>query len=300
MFDKFTDISDTAFWIAGYRAQETERADAVFNDFLAQKLAGERGRQMVAVTPGTIQMAFAMVVRTASIDRLVMMSVEKGIDTVINLGAGLDTRPYRLQLPANLNWIEVDFPNIINYKNTVLAEDKPVCNLERIAADLSDTDARQKLFAELGSRTQKALVITEGVIAYLTNADAARLSKDIYAVPSFKYWVQDYSQGLFRKHGHSLNKTGMLNNTPFRFGVKDPIAFFGEVGWKVSADLHILDEADRIGRPLPLKMPWSLLMRIFPRWMRKQGNKTHGCVMFGKEAANVETRYFASLNQAIV
>ncbi len=282
MFDKFTDISDTAFWIAGYRAQETGRADAVFNDFLAQKLAGERGRQMVAVTPGTKQMAFAMVVRTASIDRLVLMGVEKGIDTVINLGAGLDTRPYRLPLPANLNWIEVDFPNIIDYKNTVLAEDKPVCHLERIAADLSGIDARQKLFAELGSRAQQALVITEGVTAYLTNADAAQLSKDIYAVPGFKYWVENYSAGFFRRHGRLLNKTGMLNNTPFKFSAYDPIAFFGKIGWKVSADLHILDEADRIGRPLPLKMPLSLLMRIFPKWMRKQGNKTHGCVMFGK------------------
>jgi methyltransferase (TIGR00027 family) len=282
MFDKFTDISDTAFWIAGYRAQESGREDAVFNDFLAEKLAGERGRQMVAVTPGTEQMAFAMVVRTAAIDRLVLIAVENGVDTVINLGAGLDTRPYRLPLPANLNWIEVDFPNLIAYKNTVLAEDKPVCHLARIAADLSDITTRQKLFTELGSRTKKALVITEGVIAYLSSAEASQLSKDIYALPAFKYWVQDYTQGMFRKLGQSLNKTGMLKNTPFRFGVKNPLSFFGRDGWKICEDLHILDEAGRIGRPLPLKMPWSLLIRIFPKWIRAAGNRTRGIVMFEK------------------
>ena len=279
----FDNIADTAFWIAGFRAQETERSDAVFNDPLAKKLGGDRGIEMVANTPNSEQMAFAMVIRTTSIDRLVEIAIEKGVDTVINLGAGLDTRPYRLQLPANLQWIEVDFKEIIDYKNPLLKDEKPVCKLRRIAFDLSDQSERKKLFEELGSKAQNALVITEGVIAYLKNEDASQLSQDLIAVPSFKYWVHDFSKGGFRKHGHANEKAKLLKNTPFLFDVADPISFFQKDGWKISEKINILDEADRIGRKLPANFPLNFLMRIFPRLIHAIGNKTYGCIMFGKE-----------------
>jgi O-methyltransferase involved in polyketide biosynthesis len=81
-------VSYTALWIAAYRAQESERPDAVFKDPLARKLAGERGFKMVEATPIKEHMAFAMVARTTGIDRLINVAIERGIDTVINLGAG--------------------------------------------------------------------------------------------------------------------------------------------------------------------------------------------------------------------
>src|SRR5688572_11381442 len=109
MKDLIHHISDTALWIAGFRAMETDRQDAVFRDPFAKKLAGERGLEMVAITPNVEAMALAIVVRTCAIDRMIEMAISDKIDTVINLGAGLDTRPYRLKLPANLIWIEVDF-----------------------------------------------------------------------------------------------------------------------------------------------------------------------------------------------
>lgn len=280
---QFDNIADTAFWIAGFRAQETERPDAVFTDRLAKKLAGNRGVDMIANTPKADQMAFAMVIRTTSIDQLVDKAISLGADTVINLGAGLDTRPYRLKLPATLKWIEVDFPAIIDYKNTRLAEEKSVCDLTRIAFDLSDEVERKKFLSELGDNTTQALVITEGVIGYLSNESASRLSRDIFVVPSFKYWIHDYSRGRFRKHGHSKERDKLLKNTPIIFDVDDPIKFFSKDGWKIVENIHILDEADRLGRKLPLgKSPWTLLMRLFPKWTRKMGNKTYGCVMYGR------------------
>jgi O-methyltransferase involved in polyketide biosynthesis len=42
--------------------------------------------------------------------------VQQGTDMVINLAAGLDSRPYRMQLPALLRWVEVDLPDMLNYK----------------------------------------------------------------------------------------------------------------------------------------------------------------------------------------
>ena len=37
------DVADTALWIAAYRARETARADALFRDPLAARLAGTKG-----------------------------------------------------------------------------------------------------------------------------------------------------------------------------------------------------------------------------------------------------------------
>ena len=275
-------VSDTALWIAAFRAEESERPDAVFQDLLAKKLAGERGFQMVAATPFRESMAFAMVTRTTGIDRLINRTIERGIDTVINLGAGLDTRPYRMLLPVNLQWIEVDFPHMIAYKNQVLENEKTACHLQRIAADLSNTEERQALFARLGAQTKRALIMTEGVVGYLTNEQAAGLSKDLFIIPAFQYWIQDYNHGRMRNNRRikALNK--ILVNTPLQFDVKDPVAFFTQHGWRVHENIGMLDEGDRIGRTLPLRFPSNLLMKVFSKKIREAANKAYAYMLYSK------------------
>ena len=275
-------ISDTALWIAAYRAKETKSSHPVINDRFAEKLAGEKGFEMVATTPYTESMAFAMIVRTCAIDRLVEIAVSKGIDTVINLGAGLDTRPYRMNLPSDLIWIEVDFKNIIDYKSEILTSEIPCCRLERIPFDLSQDIERKELFKALGSKTKSALIITEGVIGYLTNQQATKLSEDLFSIPSFHYWIQDYSRGKLRRNRGTKALQKKLQNVPLQFRVEEPLSFFSRQGWEIRENLFILDEADRIGKKLPLFFPWNLLLIIFPKLIRKVGNKTYGYVMFGR------------------
>ena len=80
-----------------------------------------------------------------------------GVDTIVNLGAGLDTRPYRLELPHNLKWFEIDFPHMIQYKNQQLAVQKPRCQLTRIELDLTDRIALQCELAIINSVAKKVL-----------------------------------------------------------------------------------------------------------------------------------------------
>jgi hypothetical protein len=54
-----------------------------------------------------------------------------------------------MRLPASLKWVEVDLPDILDYKDEVLKAEKPVCSLERIRLDLSDAKARRSLFDRL-------------------------------------------------------------------------------------------------------------------------------------------------------
>jgi methyltransferase (TIGR00027 family) len=275
-------VTDTALWIAAYRAQETERSDASFHDNLAKKLAGERGFEMIADTPHTEAMAFAMVVRTVAIDRLILSAIARGADTVLNLGAGLDTRPYRMQLPADLKWIEADFQSTIEYKNEQLANDRPVCNLQRIAVDLSKEEERKNLFEEINLQSSNVLVITEGVIAYVSNEDAATLSKHIFATPAFRYWIMEYAQGRMRKRRDVKDLKKKLIYAPLKFDHDKPIDFFQAHGWKICENRFILDEADSIGKKLPISFPWNILMQLFPKQLRKIGNETYGYCIFCK------------------
>jgi methyltransferase (TIGR00027 family) len=283
MEEAINTISDTAFWIAGYRAQESERPDAVFNDYLAGMLAGQRGRDMVATTPHTKAMAFAMVVRTTAIDRLIESALREGVYTVVNIAAGMDTRPYRMNLPENLQWVEVDLPAVIRYKNEKLKDEKSRCKLERIAVDLADENERKAFFKKLEFRAKKALVISEGLIGYLKPEQAAALSADIYQCPVVQFWIQDYGRGKMRNNRQTREMAKeKLKQAPLQFNVKEPILFFEDHGWRVKENIYILDEADRIGRKLPMMFPWSILITALPGLVRSLGNKTYGYVMFGK------------------
>ena len=105
-----SNVSDTACWMAAERAAESVRPDALFNDPLANRLAGDRGRAIAATAPRLTRNGWPSVTRTKLIDDLVAESVKSGCDRVLNLAAGFDTRPYRLELPTGLEWIEVDLP----------------------------------------------------------------------------------------------------------------------------------------------------------------------------------------------
>jgi O-methyltransferase involved in polyketide biosynthesis len=98
-------ISDTALWVAIYRALESERPDALFHDPFARKLAGERGQQIFNSIPERHRYNWAYSMRTYLFDRFIQQEIAAGADMVINLAAGLDARPYRMKLPPALQWI---------------------------------------------------------------------------------------------------------------------------------------------------------------------------------------------------
>jgi len=109
----------------------------------------------------------------------------------VNLAAGLDTRPYRLDLPASLEWIESDLPAMIEEKERVLGDAQPRCRLKRIKADLTDPAARVAMLREAVGSTTPVLVITEGLLIYLDDAQVRALAADLLAEPSIRWWLLD-------------------------------------------------------------------------------------------------------------
>jgi methyltransferase (TIGR00027 family) len=241
-------ISDTARWVAVYRARETDRPDAIFRDPFARRLAGERGEQIANSMPLGRDNDWSMVTRTYLIDEFVTDQVRQGVDMVINLAAGLDSRPYRLQLPSTLRWIEVDLPEILDYKEGILRAEKPVCTLERFRLDLSNVNARRELFLQLGNRAKKALIITEGLIIYLTADEVSTLAQDLTTSPSFHSWILDIaSPGLLRMLQKRM--AAQLNQAaPFKFAPDEGLDFFLPYGWKPVDVRSLLKNAARLKR----------------------------------------------------
>ena len=187
-------VSDTALMVAAARALETARPDGMVHVPFAERLAGARGKAMLQGVERTMILTFGVGIRSRFMDELLLGLVGGGrIDTVINLGAGLDTRPWRLELPAELHWIEVDLPAMLEYKSSVLAADAPRCRLERIAADLSDSGGRAAAFAGAGPRT---LLITEGLLMYLSEETVEAIAE---CAARAAYWMVEVASAEFAK-----------------------------------------------------------------------------------------------------
>lgn len=227
-------ISDTALWVAVFRADESERPDAIFNDPFARRLAGERGHQIADALEFSKKNSWSFVARTFLFDGFIKQHIEQGFDMVINLAAGLDTRPYRLDLPSSLKWIEVDLPEIIKYKEKILAPEKPNCELQRFPLDLSDKKLRVELFKQLSETCQKALVVSEGLIGYLDEEQAATLSSDLSSLNNFQHWVLDLmSPGLLAMlQKEELGNFLKAANAPLKFAPEGGEDFFNQFGWK--------------------------------------------------------------------
>jgi methyltransferase (TIGR00027 family) len=225
-------ISDTALLAAVYRARETERQDALFRDSFARRLAGKRGDQIADSIPFSNRNAWAWVTRTYMFDQFIAEQCQQGVDMVVNLAAGLDTRPYRMVLPPTLQWIEVDLPGILSCKEEILASEK-ACALERIRLDLSDATARRELFAQFGRRAAKSLILTEGLIIYFSTDQVRALAEDLAAPPAFQRWLVDLaSPGLLRLLQKNLNPSLSESGSLAQFGPGEGPEFFVPYGWK--------------------------------------------------------------------
>lgn len=245
-------ISATARWIAIYRMRETARPDACFHDPYAARFLDPELDLNNPLLGGFAGTEWAMIARTVAIDAFVLRCVADGATTVVNLAAGLDTRPYRLDLPAELRWVEVDLPAVIAEKEAVLARDVPRCKLERVSLDLTDLAARRALLASLA--VGKVLVITEGLTIYLQPDAVRALAEDLRAQPAFCWWVTDRVSPrtlatLQRTHGAVLAAL----DAPMHFGPAEGPPWFAALGWPPIEVRSYLQEAARVRR-----VPWHL------------------------------------------
>jgi methyltransferase (TIGR00027 family) len=274
-------ISDTARWVAVYRAMETARSDAIFRDPFAERLAGEKGHAIVETMPNGRRFAWPMIVRTAVFDEIILdRVVNGGVDLVLNLAAGLDARPWCMPLPASLRWVDVDLPGILDYKLGMLANERAVCRYDAVRLDLADAPKRQALFTQLGSEAARVLVVSEGLLIYLEPDQVASLASDLHAQPSFQWWLHDLaSPRLLKMMSKTWGKSVAAGNAPFKFAPAESTRFFAPYGWREVVYRQTFEEGMRLKRTMRGARFWKLLGYLSPKKQREEFKRFSGNVL---------------------
>ena len=274
-----THISDTARWVAVYRAMETERPDAIFKDPFARRLAGAQGEAIVQALPQGRTWAWPMIVRTAVFDEMILRTVAAdGVGTVLNLAAGLDTRPFRLPLPSDVRWLDADLPDMIAYKRAQLATETPRCRLEFVEIDLRDAERRRALFARAVERGP-VLAITEGLLIYLTADQAGALADDL-AGAGLRWWLLDIaSPRLLKMMLKTWQRPLADAGAPFQFAPEESTRFFEPHGWQEREWRSIWEESLRLKRSMRLAWLWNFIGRFYPKRTREQLRRFSGVAL---------------------
>jgi methyltransferase (TIGR00027 family) len=200
-----------------------------------------------------------LVTRTKLIDDLVLKAVNEGTDRVLNLAAGLDTRPYRLPLPAALSWVEADLSGIVRYKERVLDGAVPKCQLSREVVDLADAPRRRAFLERALAGANRALVITEGLLMYLNAELVGTLAQDLAAQPALRSWVFEIaSPGTLRIMKRATDRH-LAKGSRMQFAPGSGVAFFAPWGWK-PLEVHSLMKCAARYKRLPLALSLGALL----------------------------------------
>ena len=238
-------VSTTALGVAWVRAAESRRPDRLFDDPLADRFVAASGWAPTAladlkpddpVSRGLLVLAQSVVVRTRFLDDLLRGAWAAGARQVVILGAGLDTRAFRLPWPDGGHCFELDLPPVLDFKERVLAGSgaEPRCRRTLLAADLLG-DWPSALLEAGFAREIPTVWLAEGLFIYFSQAENDRIMAEIGALST----VGD-RLAITYSHGTA---PGSANppSTPPPPGTEllaDPSAVIALWRWQPPDDLH--------------------------------------------------------------
>ena len=261
--ESLTGVARTALGMARVRAEESRRSDRLFDDPYAQAFVAAVPDPFPAEDPTAAAgrallgalFSFHAVVRTRFFDDYLSAATAAGCRQVVLLAAGLDARAFRLDWPAGVRLFELDLPEMLAFKERVLAARAavPRCHRTVVPADL-----RQAWSAELiGAGFQPARAtawLVEGLLIYLSAEEAADLLSAVGALSapasrlSLEHGTIAASSLLARARAMpamnqftSLWKGGLAEDAP---------TWLARHGWRVELHDHAALAAS-YGRPLP-------------------------------------------------
>ncbi|MFI9201365.1 class I SAM-dependent methyltransferase [Streptomyces sp. NPDC053048] len=230
-------VSYTAQWTAAARAVESERTtDALFTDPFARELAAPRGFELLGKYGGGGLLEF-IAIRTRFYDDAVTTVLRGGgIDQVVLVAAGMDTRAFRLTWPDGTVVYEVDHSGLIEEKRARLARlsARPAVERREVGADLAQ-DWLPALAAAGHDPRRPTLWVAEGLFFFLTQDQAATLLRTLRGVsaPGSHLVTDMASKALLRSPFNQTFLTALKDDgTPWLFGTDEPEPFLDANGWK--------------------------------------------------------------------
>lgn len=237
----FPPVLRTALWLAGARVLESKRPRPLVTDTFAERLLGEEGLKSALDLERAHPAPRAVIRRVRLVDELVTRYVkEQRIEVVIMAGTGLDARPYRLDLPATLTWIEIDVPVVTDWKNERLRDVSPRCVLERIGVDLMRPGA---LATAIGDRCvgKRTLVLIENLLQYFSTRDTQSFFHDTKCFSPGTITIADIPNSAFvaSKIGREMSIELENRNVQGRTAIDDVPSFMSPLGFRVLETHHV-------------------------------------------------------------
>lgn len=147
-------------------------------------------------------------------------------------------------------------------------------------ADLTDAEVRRQVLADATQGSSKALVVTEGLLLYLTREHVAALAGDLHAAEPIRTWLTDLaSSRLLKWMQRSWGKKADQGNAAFRFAPAEGTAFFDPFGWREAAFRSTGEEAYRLGRDMPGGWLWRFLGRFMSAEKKEDARRMAGIVL---------------------
>ncbi|MFX1464707.1 MAG: class I SAM-dependent methyltransferase [Promethearchaeota archaeon] len=250
------DLPFTARLMAYYRAIENKKDHPLIVDPYAEHLAGDLSLYLNEHVRYS-EMDYP-IVRAYYIEEklLTPWCNTHEISQIILLGAGLDTRAYRFEpLQTNSHIIfEVDFPNVIDYKEEFLRNEKPLCDLVRLSLDLSKADWTSNLIKSGFSSDIPTFWVSEGFVYYIEREEFASLLKKVAELSSnnsqiFVDILQHSRWFPFSQPFEGEMKDPFSKHIKWGLDIRSLPSFFAKTGWNVScsfADEH--DQGRNVGQ----------------------------------------------------
>ena len=195
---KITHVSDTAFMVAACRAHENELEDAFVHDPFAARLAGERGVAILRELPYSNLLRLGLAIRTVSCMSCCWTRSQHTRSRLCSASAAAWT-PARgaSTLSPDLRWIEIDFADVLDYKDRLLSGERSRCRRERLTVGLNNAAQRRAMYEAAGSSS--ALMITEGLMLYLPAATVDALAAEASIHSGVAHWISDITTSAFSK-----------------------------------------------------------------------------------------------------
>ncbi len=209
--------------------------------------------------------------RKRFIDDVVTKTVDGHIDAVVNLGAGFDTRAFRLQALSEVPTWEVDQAQNIDAKRTQLEnvfQEVPT-HVTLVPIDFDHEDLAAVLASNGYEPDQKTFFIWEGVTQYLTETGVRATMEILARAPAgsrlaFTYTPKDFIDGEVFYGQEYLYKKMLLKDKLWLFGL-DPENvddFLAEYGWRVLEHLGYEELGERYVKPTGRELKSMAIERI--------------------------------------
>jgi len=237
-------ISNTAYYCCGVRMDDAERTPSVCNDRYARRFMDEQGLRIFEPFRGETLPNISNIVRCRIIDDFVQREIDAHSSArVVTIGAGFDTRPYRLR---GGEWHEIDEPQIIGYKNERLPVAESPNPLTRVTVDFASGSLGESL------RTVPSdghiIVVIEGVFMYLEpDAIAGTLRALRGRFPRHLLLCDLMNRAFFERFGASVHAKIVAIGARFTERPVDPAAIFIEHGYREMANVPMFRRAAELG-----------------------------------------------------